>query len=270
MNLEDTHADILHKARRGLGLTREEAESAAGLPPGSFALADCENPDLQVLRRLAAVLNLSPAPLEAIARQMYKPSAGQLPKNFLMFTTPYGDMTVNSYLVWDGQSGRAAAFDTGADCDPILEVLDSRKLKLEEIFLTHTHGDHIFDLDRLVAKTKARAWTPEPLNGAETFLPGRGFALGDLKISSRLTCGHSVSGATYVIRGLSRPLAVVGDALFAGSMGGGKISYADALRTSRAEILSLPLDTLIAPGHGPLTTVALELENNPFFRCDEK
>jgi len=48
-------------------------------------------------------------------------------------------------------------------------------------------------------------------------------------------------------------------------MGGPKISYAEGLRSLRDGILSLPGDTLLCPGHGPLTTVDLEVANNPFY-----
>ena len=65
--------------------------------------------------------------------------------------------------------------------------------------------------------------------------------------------------------GLPRLLAIVGDALFAGSMGGGLVSYDDALRNNREQILSLPDDTILCPGHGPLTTVGEEKRHNPFF-----
>jgi glyoxylase-like metal-dependent hydrolase (beta-lactamase superfamily II) len=58
---------------------------------------------------------------------------------------------------------------------------------------------------------------------------------------------------------------VVGDALFAASMGRGNISYAEALANNRREIFSLPDETVIAPGHGPATTVGLEKRNNPFY-----
>ena len=53
--------------------------------------------------------------------------------------------------------------------------------------------------------------------------------------------------------------------MFAGSMGGGKASYEAAIRTDREEILSLPDETVICPGHGPMTTVGEEKEHNPFF-----
>ena len=86
-----------------------------------------------------------------------------------------------------------------------------------------------------------------------------------LEIEARLTSGHSPGGMTYVVTGLSRPIAIVGDSLFAGSMGGGNVSYEDALRNNREKILTLPDETVICPGHGPMTTVGEEKAHNPFF-----
>ena len=68
-----------------------------------------------------------------------------------------------------------------------------------------------------------------------------------------------------MINGLERPVAIVGDAIFAGSMGGGMVSYDDALRTNKEKILSLSGDTILCPGHGPMTTISEEKTNNPFF-----
>ena len=65
--------------------------------------------------------------------------------------------------------------------------------------------------------------------------------------------------------GLGQPVAIVGDALFAQSMGGGMISYQDALATNRAEIFTLSDETVVCPGHGPMTTVGEEKAHNPFF-----
>ena len=70
---------------------------------------------------------------------------------------------------------------------------------------------------------------------------------------------------TYVVNGLDKQVAIVGDALFAGSMGGGMVSYPDALRTNREKIISLPNETVLCPGHGPMTTVGEEKKHNPFF-----
>ena len=60
-------------------------------------------------------------------------------------------------------------------------------------------------------------------------------------------------------------IAIVGDSLFAGSMGGGNVSYEHAMRNNLEKILTLPDETIICPGHGPMTTVGEEKQHNPFF-----
>jgi glyoxylase-like metal-dependent hydrolase (beta-lactamase superfamily II) len=67
------------------------------------------------------------------------------------------------------------------------------------------------------------------------------------------------------VTGLSWPLAIVGDSLFASSIGGSASHFADQYKNDREKIFSLPRDTVLACGHGPLTTVAQEKEHNPFF-----
>ncbi len=94
---------------------------------------------------------------------------------------------------------------------------------------------------------------------------GEEFKVGRLTIRALLTSGHSRGGMTFFVQGLARPVAIVGDSLFAASMGGGAISYADALRNNREKILTLPEETIVCPGHGPLTTVGKEKRENPFF-----
>jgi glyoxylase-like metal-dependent hydrolase (beta-lactamase superfamily II) len=59
----------------------------------------------------------------------------------------------------------------------------------------------------------------EPLTGGESFCVGRTFHIGGLIVETRLTCGHATGGATYFIRGLPKPVTVVGDSMFEGSMG---------------------------------------------------
>jgi glyoxylase-like metal-dependent hydrolase (beta-lactamase superfamily II) len=140
-------------------------------------------------------------------------------------------------------------------------------LSFTMIFLTHAHPDHIEDLTKLRAGTGAPAYVPEnePVTEAKIIGAGEEFSLGSLSIEARLTSGHSRGGLTYVVTGLARPVAIVGDALFAASMGGGAISYSDALRNNREKILTLPDETIVCPGHGPLTTVGKEKRENPFF-----
>ena len=62
-----------------------------------------------------------------------------------------------------------------------------------------------------------------------------------------------------------RDRAIVGDAIFAGSMGGAPNHYQLAREKVQSEILSLPAETILCPGHGPITTVAEQLSVNPFF-----
>ncbi|HVV02082.1 MAG TPA: MBL fold metallo-hydrolase, partial [Verrucomicrobiae bacterium] len=174
---------------------------------------------------------------------------------------------VNSYLVWDPGTNNGVCFDTGADASGMTQFAAERNIRIQMVLLTHTHEDHIADLERLKAVTEADAFVCklEAIPGADTFDAGHRFTVGKLSIETRQTFGHSRGGITYVIKGLPNPLAVVGDAMFAGSMGGGAVSYADALRTNCKEILTLPDDTILCPGHGPLTTVGEEKIHNPFF-----
>src|SRR5207249_2076241 len=87
---------------------------------------------------------------------------------------------------------------------------------------------------RALCETGAEVFAPErePVPGAEKFDEGKRFRVGKIDIEARLTWGHSPGGMTFVVTGLARPVAIVGDSLFAGSMGGGTVSYKDALRNN--------------------------------------
>ena len=265
--LEDTFADIIGKSQRGLKLGDADLAGRAGISESDLTAAKDGAFQAATIRALAPVLGLNTEALLAVAAGTYRPTEISL-RGLDGFNTPFGDMTVNNYVIWDDVTKEAAAFDTGADASPLLDFLSQHGLTLKLILLTHTHGDHILELDRLVEKTGAIAYVGdrEPaLSGAETFAAGRSFLLGRLSIATRLTWGHSQGGITYFISGLEKPLAIVGDAVFAGSMGGGAVSYADALRTNQEEILTLPDETVLAPGHGPLTTVGEQKHSNPFL-----
>jgi hydroxyacylglutathione hydrolase len=264
--LEDQFIDIIAKAQRGLKLADSELLQKTGLNPE--ALAQLRNGEVhqESIRKLAAALGLHPGALMGLAENQWRPEPVRM-NGVMQFNTPFDDMTVNSYLVWDETSKSAAAFDTGTDCTELLEFAQEQQLKIEQILLTHTHGDHVFELDRLKEKTGAQAFVNElePISGANTFSAGAAFRIGKLQVETRHTWGHSRGGTTFVVHGLERPVAVVGDALFAGSMGGGMISYEEALRTNREQLFTLPPETLVCPGHGPMTTIGEELRHNPFF-----
>ena len=215
------------------------------------------------------ILRLGPNALEDLAHHRWYPDTWNWKHGFAMFNTAYEDMRVNSYLVWDPSSKAAAAFDTGADSGGLIDLVRAEGLRLDYVFLTHTHEDHIADLARLAPAAGAGVWAselePAGFPGSKTFRENAYFHLGPLAIKTLSTWGHSPGMTTYFITGLSRPLAVVGDSIFASSMGGSATHFADQYRNNREKILSLPRDTVLAGGHGPLTTLGQELEHNPFF-----
>ena len=264
--LEDNFTDILGKAQRGAKLSDETLAAQAAIPVADLRRVKAGEFLESVLRQLARCLKLGETALVECAKKAWYPHPQNV-AGLAAFNTTYEDKTVNAYLVWDDKSKEAAVFDTGADCGPILKFVQENKLTVKLILLTHTHPDHIADLARLKAETGAPAYVSqlEAIDGAEAFSEGRTFKVGGLQIETRQTTGHSVGGITFVVSGLAKPVAVAGDSIFAGSMGGGGISYPDALGNNLKKILTLPDETVLCPGHGPLTTVGEEKLHNPFF-----
>ena len=267
--LEDNFADIINKAQRGLKISDEDLATRAEVSASDLAAVKAGRPLIPVLRRVARHLRLGPDALEVSATKGWYPTQPDFVSGFAIFNTAFEDMRVNSYLVWDARTRQAAAFDTGANCEAMLDLAHAEKLDVRLVFVTHTHPDHIADLARLAIGTKADVWASElePVDypQARTFSENAHFHVGSLAIKTLLTSGHSPGLTTYYITGLSWPVAITGDAIFAGSIGGSATHFADQFRQTKAKILSLPRDTVLACGHGPLTTVAQELRHNPFF-----
>ncbi len=269
--LEDFFEDIIAKSMRGRHLPESALAEKTGVPRDILArLCRGEFCDEAALVKVAKALSLDPRTLTMAASKVWYPRAVTL-DGLAMFNMPYRDMHVNAYLVWDPASLAGAVFDTGTDSRLITAQAAELGVRIESLFITHTHNDHIADLDRLKSAAPgatAYANRAEPWPGTEPFTEGATFAIGNLRLTALTTSGHSKGGTTYFIEGLSRPLAVVGDALFAGSMGGGMVSFADAWKNNREKILTLPDDTVLAPGHGPLSSVGEEKRNNPFFSAE--
>jgi len=267
--LEDNFTDVLGKAQRGLHLSDAQLATRAGVPVADIVALKSGQIKELALRAAARALRLGPDALVGLARKEWYPTQPLFPRGFAMFNTPFEDITVNSYLVWDIKTKLAAAFDTGATAAAVLDTIKSEGLKLLYLFVTHTHDDHIADLPRLVGETGAEVWSSElePVShpGARVFKENAHFHLGELAIKTLLTSGHSPGQTTFYITGLSWPLAIVGDSLFSASMGGSPTHYEDQYRNNRRKILNLPLDTVLACGHGPLTTLKQEKQHNPFF-----
>jgi hydroxyacylglutathione hydrolase len=264
--LEDTFADVISKAQRGLGISDSEVAKKARIDAGALRNLRGGQFDELALFRIAPVLGLGARALCDLAQEQYQPAAREI-DGLAIFNTPFQDMRVNAFFVWDPQSRQCVAFDTGADCAPMLACMKDEGLTVKLILLTHAHPDHIADLARLMKATGAPVYISdrEAAPGAAPIGQGKKFEVGKMKIESLLTWGHSRGGMTYFVTGLSQPIAIVGDSIFAGSMGGGNVSYKDAVQNNLQKILKLPDETIICPGHGPLTTVGEEKEHNPFF-----
>jgi glyoxylase-like metal-dependent hydrolase (beta-lactamase superfamily II) len=275
IELEDNVGDIVGKAQRGLRIADSELARKAGVSADQLRKIRDGEFDEAALRAIAPTLNLNASALVDLGAGKWKPEKLENFDGLAQFSSSYGGMLVNSYLVWDPETKHAVAFDTGADCADMLKMASKENLSVKLILLTHAHSDHVADLPRLREETGADVFAPaqEPVPGAEPIEEGKHFRLGKacpersrrIDIESRLTSGHSPGGMTFVVTGLARPIAIVGDSLFAGSMGGGSISYDDAVRNNLEKILTLPDETIVCPGHGPMTTVGEEKKHNPFF-----
>ena len=265
--LEDNFDDVINKAQRGLRLNDTELAQRAGISPGALRALKGGTFDEAAVCAVAPALRLGADQLVALGHKAWYPEQVIPPRGFAMFNTRFEDMTVNCYLVWDPRTRRAATFDTGATCEPMLGAIDAEELVLRYVFLTHTHDDHVADVPRLLAATGAALYASElePYPEGKTFREEQTFHLDGVAIKTLLTSGHSPGQTTYFVTGLAWPLAICGDSMFASSMGGGLVSYDDKYRNNVEKIFTLPRDTVIAPGHGPLTTLAQEKKHNPFF-----
>jgi hydroxyacylglutathione hydrolase len=272
MNLEDNLGDVIRKARLAANAAPEAVAQAAGLSTEELsALEQSGTPNPKTnYAALARALALSAPKLEGIAR-------GWLPapkdtgrwREFRMITTDQG-MAVNCYLVWDEVSREAALFDTGWDAAPIFKIIDEEKLDLKHLFITHTHEDHIAAMEPIRARypkiflhTDAKGAPPQHKNRRNDCIH-----LGSLRITNRETCGHADDHVIYLIGNFPEDaphVAIIGDTIFSGSLATGKISWDQLKERVRSQIMTLPDDTLLCPGHGPLTSVREEKDHNPFF-----
>jgi glyoxylase-like metal-dependent hydrolase (beta-lactamase superfamily II) len=273
MTLEDHLGDIIRKGRLASGVAPGAAAEAAGLTePELTALEETGQPSRPAnLPALAAAIGLDAAKLERIARG-WLPAVPDLAqwREFRQITTTADGLSVHCYLVWDEVFRDAALFDTGWDAAPIFQLIEENGLALRHLFLTHSHEDHIAAIGDIRAKfpkihlhSNSKSSPPQHRNRANDFVH-----LGSLRITNRDTPGHAEDGVTYIVGGWpddAPHVALVGDAIFAGSMGRGNQSWELARQKVRDQILTLPAETLLCPGHGPLTTVAQEKANNPFF-----
>jgi glyoxylase-like metal-dependent hydrolase (beta-lactamase superfamily II) len=193
-----------------------------------------------------------------------------------------GQLQTNCYLATEEKSGETFIIDPGDDAAYIADTLVSGKLMPVAILATHGHFDHVlsgFELQHLFdipfyIHAKDEFLLPGMQKSAEHYLtipivdpppiPSKEFqknkvaTLGSLRLEILETPGHTPGGVSFYSK--KNHICFTGDTVFAGGgIGDWRHEYSDkqALFASVQKILSLPKETILYPGHGEQTTVAL-------------
>ncbi|MES2306184.1 MAG: MBL fold metallo-hydrolase [Gemmatimonadota bacterium] len=200
---------------------------------------------------------------------------------------PNGSFAQNCWLVWDAATREAVVVDPGEEAGRILAAVRHRNLVVRQIWLTHAHIDHIQGVDHVRSATGAQVWLHPADRRWYDSLPEQGlmFGLGDLqrlappdhrlahgdtlslaghRFKVRHVPGHSPGHVAFIGPGL----CISGDVLFEDSIGRTDLpegSLTELLASIASELLPLPDETRVLPGHGPETTVGRERARNPFL-----
>jgi hydroxyacylglutathione hydrolase len=201
---------------------------------------------------------------------------------------PVGPLQCNCSIIGDEATREAMVIDPGDDIDGVLAILRKHNLEVKQIVVTHAHIDHVGGAMKLRAATGApillnqndlallkmldvqAAWVGMAAPGQVEIDQSVGSSdtvrAGSLSANVLHTPGHTEGSICLYFPAENKLIA--GDTLFAGSIGrtdlpGG--SFEKIIRSLHQTVLALPDDTVVVPGHGPLTTIGEERESNPFL-----
>jgi hydroxyacylglutathione hydrolase len=272
--LEDELGDVLEKALRLANLGPDALAARAGVDVARVRDALDYRPDFSAdeIRRLAAALGLNEVGLAALAAGRYPlPDIASLPCCLYPLRTPHGVGVANAYLVADCPQAHGLLFDTGPDAATLRRVWPARIRKIDAIFLTHAEAEHIGGLAELRAENPdvaIHAPAGAGVPGARPLGEGEVVEVAGFTVRAWSTPGHAAAHNCYEVRATRAPagvaLLVSGDLLFAGSAGGCYFSAPLLREGLRRLFAGLPDETVVAPGHGPLTTLGHERKFNPF------
>jgi len=201
---------------------------------------------------------------------------------------PVGPLQCNCSVIGDEATREAMVIDPGDDIENVLSLIEKHSLKVEQIVITHAHIDHVGGAMKLRAATGAPILLNQNDYGVLKMLDAQAAWIG-MKDPGKVEIDHSVGQADTVRAGTltanvihtpghtegsvclyfpAESKLIAGDTLFAGSIGrtdlpGG--SMEKIINSLHEKVMALPDDTLVVPGHGPLTTIGEERESNPFL-----
>lgn len=202
---------------------------------------------------------------------------------------PVGPLQCNCSIIGDEATRDAMVIDPGDDIGDVQAIIQKHHLQVRQIVITHAHIDHVGGAMKLRQATGApilmnqndyalvkmldmqAAWLGMQSPGQVEIDRSVGDAdkvdAGPLLANVIHTPGHTEGSVCLYFPAQHKLIA--GDTLFAGSIGrtdlpGG--SYEKIIRSLHEKVLALPDDTVVVPGHGPLTTIGKERESNPFLK----
>ena len=202
---------------------------------------------------------------------------------------PVGPLQCNCSIVGDEQSREAMVIDPGDEIEQVQQLLSKHRLKVTQIVITHAHIDHIGGAMKLKRLTGAPILLNQNDQALVKMLDVQASWIG-VEPPGKVTVDRSIGSGDVVTAGAhsaqvihtpghtegsvclyfeAKQKLIAGDTLFAGSIGrtdlpGG--SYEKILRSLHDSVLALPDETVVIPGHGPLTTIGEERATNPFLQ----
>lgn len=196
----------------------------------------------------------------------------------------------NCSLIWCENTNKAALIDPGGDVEMLLAEVDGLGLVLEKILLTHGHLDHVGGAKQIATKLgvpiigphQADAfWLQELPKQSEMFgfahtdafepdqwlQQGDSVEVGEVMLSVLYCPGHTPGHVVFYND--SEAVAFVGDVLFQGSIGRTDFpqgDYDQLISSIKQNLLPLGDAVMFVPGHGPMSNLGHERQNNPFLQ----